>query len=53
MTCVGWMTDLAFIRGGIQANRAGTKGFRAPEILLRQVNQTGGKLQDPWDASWD
>ncbi|CDH48406.1 cell cycle protein [Lichtheimia corymbifera JMRC:FSU:9682] len=35
-------------RRGIQANRAGTKGFRAPEILLRQVNQTGAI--DIWSA---
>lgn len=26
-----------------QANRSGTKGFRAPEIMLKYANQTTGK----------
>ncbi|KAI8147690.1 kinase-like domain-containing protein [Fennellomyces sp. T-0311] len=35
-------------RQSIQANRAGTKGFRAPEILLRERYQTGAI--DVWSA---
>lgn len=29
-----------FIRNPVRANRAGTRGFRAPEVLLRVVHQT-------------
>lgn len=31
-------------RPGAKANRAGTRGFRAPEVLLKCPDQTGGKL---------
>jgi hypothetical protein len=30
-----------------KANRAGTRGFRAPEVLLKCGAQTGGALS-PW-----
>ena len=33
-------------RPAIQANRSGTKGFRAPEIMLRFANQTTGKNEN-------
>lgn len=31
-------------RHQVRANRAGTRGFRAPEILMRVTRQTAGKL---------
>lgn len=31
-------------RHQVRANRAGTRGFRAPEILMRVTRQTGGKI---------
>ena len=33
-------------RRSIHANRAGTKGFRAPEIILRERYQTGGNEKE-------
>jgi len=30
-------------RPAIRANRAGTRGFRAPEVLFKCVHQTVGK----------
>lgn len=38
---VGFKRDDA--RPGAKANRAGTRGFRAPEVLLKCPDQTGGK----------
>lgn len=38
---VGYIADDK--RPGIRANRAGTRGFRAPEVLLKCQDQTTGK----------
>ncbi len=38
-----------FNRPPIRANRAGTRGFRAPEVLFKVLNQTTGKsIQYAW-----
>lgn len=36
------------IRSGVRANRAGTRGFRAPEVLLKCQDQT--PAVDVWSA---
>lgn len=33
-----------FLREQAKANRGGTRGFRAPEVLLRVKHQTVGKI---------
>jgi serine/threonine protein kinase len=38
----GWLIDLC--RPHSKANRAGTRGFRAPEVLLKGSEQTGGRM---------
>lgn len=39
------LTDLIYnaCRPAMKANRAGTRGFRAPEVLLKCPDQTVGK----------
>ena len=32
------------IRNGMKANRAGTRGFRAPEVLFKYNEQSRGRL---------
>jgi cell division control protein 7 len=40
--------SLCLCRPVSKANRAGTRGFRAPEVLLKCGEQTGGMLVPPF-----
>jgi len=39
------MLTLAYDSPGVRANRAGTRGFRAPEVLLKCPDQTVGACE--------